>query len=344
MTQIQVAYETYGTLNEQGSNAILACHALSMDAHPSNNNDPHVEPGWWNFMVGPNKAIDTLKFFVVCFNVLGGCYGSTGPDSSKPDSERKYLTDFPEVTIEDMVDIQKLALEQLGVKKLHTVIGGSLGGMQALEWSVRHPQLVERTIAIATGASLSPQGLAFDIVGRQCILNDPNWKNGQYQTEDVKNINGLALARMIGHITYISKQAMDVKFGRKLQDGLSDKGFTTAFAVESFLKYNSERFLKRFDPNTYLYLTKCMDTYDMVDGYSNLEESVERTQSKFLIISFSSDWLFPPANSVDLAKALYHKHKEATYVCIETDLGHDAFLIDAPELEAMKQLVRAFIQ
>lgn len=343
LKEIDVSYETYGELNESKNNAVLVCHPLTMDAHVCNNDDDSISPGWWNFLIGPNKPVDTNKFFVIGMNVLGGCRGTTGPASFKPNTSEPYRTSFPEVTIEDMVDIQKMAVEQLGVKKLKAVLGGSLGGMQVLEWSVRYPEWIEKSIAIATGCQLSSQGLAFDVVGRECILNDPKWENGNYESSEASSINGLALARMIGHITYISKNMMDRKFGRKFQDGRSNEGFNTGFAIESFLHYNSEKFLKRFDPNAYLYLSKAMDTYDMTEGFKDLGESLSRAESSFLIVSFSSDWLFPPGDSIKLATTLSNQGKSVTYANIETELGHDAFLIESKETESMVQLVSNFL-
>jgi homoserine O-acetyltransferase len=342
--ELNVSYETYGTLNSAKDNAILVCHPLTMDAHVTNNGDESIEAGWWNFLIGPGKPIDTNQFYVIGTNVLGGCKGTTGPTSINPLTKEPYRTDFPEVTIHDMVDVQKMVVEQLGIKKLKAVLGGSLGGMQVLEWSVRYPDWVEKSIAIATGSQLSSQGLAFDVVGRQCVLNDPKWIGGTYDTEDISGITGLALARMIGHITYISKNMMDKKFGRKLQDGRASHGFNTGFAIESFLHYNSEKFLQRFDPNAYLYLSKSMDTYDMTEGFKDLGESLSRAKSSFLIVSFSSDWLFPPGDSIELATTLSNQGKSVTYANLETDLGHDAFLIESKETEDMVKLVSSFLQ
>lgn len=344
LEQVEVNLQTHGKLNAKGDNAILVCHPLTMDANVCHEGENKQKDGWWNFLVGPKKAVDTERFFVICCNVIGGCQGSTGPMSNNPQTGQAYKTEFPEVSIQDMVDVQKLTVEQLGVKKLYAVIGGSLGGMQALEWSVRYPELLKRCIAIATGPQLSSQGLAFDIIGRRCITNDPEWKEGQYDIEKGETVSGLALARMIGHITYISKNIMDHKFGRKLQDGSSDDGFNTSFAVESFLKYNSDKFIQRFDPNAYLYLTKAMDTYDLCEGFNDLDESLARSQCDFLLVSFSSDWLFPPADSVDLATSLARLDRRVHYANIETDLGHDAFLINAPEIQPMTQMVTSFLK
>lgn len=339
---LDVAYETYGELNATADNAVLICHALTMDAHVTNNGDENVQPGWWNFFVGPGKSIDTNKFFVVCFNVLGGCKGTTGPLSLHPTTGKPYLTGFPIITVEDMVSVQHLALAKLGVPRLHAVVGGSLGGMQALEWSVRYPGEVNRVIAMATGANLSPQGLAFDVIGRQSITNDPEWKQGLYSNEDVKNIMGLKLARMIGHITYISKNAMEFKFGRELQQGMTENIFNTRFSIESFLHYQADKFAQRFDPNSYLYLTKAMDLYDLKEGFESLTQSISRSNSSFLLLSYSSDWLFPPENSKDLAMALVHSGNRVSSVTIDTDMGHDAFLLETPD-HIQDLLVEAFL-
>jgi homoserine O-acetyltransferase/O-succinyltransferase len=342
LSEIELAYHTFGTINQKKDNVILVCHALTMDSQCGSYEEEVEEEGWWDFMVGANKPIDTNRFHIICINVLGGCKGSTGPTTINPDTKKAYGPDFPQVTINDMVRTQNMLLEQLGINHLHAVIGGSLGGMQALEWSILFPNKLDKCIAIATGARLSTQGLAFDIVGRQCILNDPDW-HSESNEKDEQRITGLALARMIGHITYISKKMMDEKFGRKLQKGWKDSGFNTAFAIESFLKYQSEKFVKRFDATSYLYLTKAMDSYDMASGFESLADSLTRVQCKFLIISLSSDWLFPPDDSIDLAWSLSNQGKEATYANIQTNLGHDAFLIDIEEMKPMKNIVKAFL-
>jgi homoserine O-acetyltransferase len=343
LEDIVVSYQTHGELNKNKDNAILICHPLTMDANVSGERQGPKPDGWWNFLVGPGRPVDTNRFFVVCSNVLGGCQGTTGPISIDQKTGKPYKTSFPEVTIHDMVDVQKLFLDQLGVPELYAVVGGSLGGMQALEWTVRYPDYVKRCAAIATGSQLSSQGLAFDVVGRQCITKDPEWNGGDYDIDTGGAVPGLALARMIGHITYISKNIMDHKWGRKLQDGRSDEGFNTSFAVESFLQYNSEKFIKRFDPNAYLYISKAMDTYDLGDGFDSLDESLKRALCKFLVISFSSDWLFPPEDSIDLATSLARVNRSVHYANIDTDLGHDAFLIDAPEIQHMCHLVENFL-
>jgi homoserine O-acetyltransferase/O-succinyltransferase len=343
LEKVEIALQTHGHLNATKDNAILICHPLTMDANVSDGGQDHAIPGWWNFLVGPQRPVDTERFFVVCCNVIGGCKGSTGPMSVNPKTQTLYRTEFPEITIQDMVVVQKLLLDHLDVKSCYAVIGGSLGGMQALEWSVRYPHHVQRCIAIATGSQLSSQGLAFDVVGRECITGDPSWNHGRYDSEQGVFVKGLALARMIGHITYISKNMMEEKFGRRLQDGKSDEGFKTAFAIESFLHYNSEKFIQRFDPNSYLYLSKAMDTYDLSEGFASLEDSLARSNCETLVISFSSDWLFPPGDSIQLASTLARLGHKVTYANIETDLGHDAFLIDAPEIAHMKDLVQKFL-
>lgn len=346
LPRAEVQFETHGTLSPDGDNAILICTPLTMDSHVSGE-DPSGDPkkaGWWNFLVGSGLAVDTDRHFVICSNVLGGCKGTSGPISIDPKTKEPYRTDFPEVRVEDMVALQKRLIDHLGVKKLYAVIGGSLGGMQALQWAVAFPDMVERCIAIATGSRLSCQGLAFDVVGRQCITSDPSWKDGEYPLDGEDSVGGLALARMIGHITYISKNIMDQKFGRRLQDGQKGEGFATQFAVESFLKYNSERFIHRFDPNSYLYLSKAMDTFDLEEGFASLKDSLARAKSQFLIISFSSDWLFTPEDSIQLASCLLQHRLPVTYANIDTELGHDAFLIDAPEIASMKRLVGGFLE
>jgi homoserine O-acetyltransferase len=337
LTRVEVAYQTMGQLNADASNAILICHPLTMDASVGG------EKGWWSFMVGPGRPVDTNSFFVICTNVLGGCMGTTGPLSINPSTGIPYRTDFPEVCIRDMVEVQKRVMDHFSIECFHAVIGGSLGGMQALEWSVLYPDKVKRCIAIATGVQLSSQGLAFDVVGRACITSDPAWRSGHYEQEQGETVKGLALARMIGHITYISKNIMEEKFGRKVQDGSSDNGFNTAFAVESFLRYNSEKFIQRFDPNAYLYLTKAMDTFDITEGYASLDESLKRSSCDFLVISFSSDWLFRPSDSIEIANSLARLGRRVTYADIETELGHDAFLIDGDETRHMTDLVNLFL-
>jgi homoserine O-acetyltransferase len=335
-SRVDVSYQTLGELNDERSNAVLICHPLTMDAKVGG------EGGWWSFMVGPGRPVDTNRFFVICTNVLGGCMGTTGPLSINPSKGIPYRTEFPEVSICDMVELQKRVLDHFGIDCCYAVMGGSLGGMQALEWSVRYPDKVKRCIAIATGVQLSSQGLAFDVVGRACITGDPAWRGGHYELEQ-GDVQGLALARMIGHITYISKNIMEERFGRKLQDGRDDDGFNTAFAVESFLRYNSEKFIQRFDPNSYLYLSKAMDTFDLSEDFCSLDESLRRSTCEFLLVSFSSDWLFPPSDSIEIANSLARLGRRVSYTDIETDLGHDAFLIDGDETKHMADLVHAFL-
>ncbi len=342
LSHLEVAYHSFGKVMEDGSNLILICHALTGDSYVTNEDEVDKEPGWWNFFVGPGKAIDTNRFHVICTNVLGGCYGTTGPTELHPDTGRPWLTDFPIVTVEDMVEVQYRVLRQLGYDKGYAVLGGSLGGMQVLEWMVRFPAFFTKAVPMATGAFLSPQGLAFDVIGRQCITSDRDWKEGAYSTEDVKSMVGMKLARMIGHITYITRQAMDQKFGRNLQSGMGEGLFTTPFSVESFLRYQGDKFAQRFDPNAYLYVTKAMDLYDMRAGFANLVESLARVSCQTLLLSYTSDWLFPPEGSAEIAFALKQCNKHVSYACLETDLGHDAFLLER-DGAVQEQLVSAFL-
>ncbi len=329
LPHIQVAYETYGKLNKDKSNAILIAHALSGDAHAAgyfSKNDK--KPGWWDMMIGPNKCFDTNKYFVICSNVLGGCKGTTGPTSINPKTGKPYGMDFPVISIRDIVKVQKKLIDFLGIKRLLAVCGGSMGGMQVLEWAVDYPKNVLGAIPIATTATLSPLSIALNEVGRKAIMNDPNWKNGNYYGSEPPD-KGLAVARMLGHITYLSDESMMKKFGRKLRDK-DDYSyvFDTEFEVESYLHYQGERFTKRFDANTYLYLTKAMDYFDLSRETGSLEETFRNTLSHFLIIAFSSDWLFPPYQAKQIASALRACNKEVSYCELSSSYGHDAFLLE----------------
>ncbi len=338
---VQVAYETYGRLNASRDNAILVCHALSGDAHAAGVHAPEDrKPGWWDSMIGPGKAFDTEKYFVICSNILGGCKGTTGPRSPNPETGRPYGLDFPMVTIGDMVRCQKRLVDHLGIDQLLSVSGGSMGGMQALQWAVTYPDKVRSVIPIATTYRLSAQGIAFDEVGRQAIFADPNWKQGAYYDGEPPDV-GLALARMIGHITYLSDKSMHEKFGRDLRfrDGYA-YDFQQEFQVESYLHHQGRTFTKRFDANSYLYLTKAMDYFDLVSGHASLPDSLRRARAKFLIIAFTSDWLFPAYQNRQIANALRNNGSDVTYVEIESDYGHDAFLL---EFEEQKKLISAFL-
>ncbi|MEZ5333987.1 MAG: homoserine O-acetyltransferase [Methanolobus sp.] len=331
LKNVQVAYETYGKLNPDRSNAILICHALTGDAHAAGLHERDSKPGWWDILIGPGKVIDTNRYFVICSNVLGGCKGSTGPSSINPETKREYGRSFPFITIGDMVNVQKELVDYLGIEKLFAVIGGSMGGVQVLQWTVSYPESVTKAIAIATTARSSPQQIAFSEVGRIAILSDPKWNNGDYYSGEAP-IHGLALARMIGHITYLSDTSMHQKFGRRLQD--KDKydyklGFD--FEVESYLHHQGQSFTRRFDANSYLYITKALDYFDLSEKAS-LIEGMKKASAKFLIIAVSSDWLYPPYQSKEIVSALSANDIDVTYREIESSYGHDAFLLESGQL------------
>jgi homoserine O-acetyltransferase len=330
---ITLAYETYGELSPKKDNAILIAHALSGDAHAAGYHSPDDEkPGWWDIMIGPGKAFDTNKYFVICSNVIGGCKGSTGPSSINPQTGRPYGLQFPVVTIRDMVNAQKALIDYLGIERLLCVAGGSMGGMQVLQWTVSYPDMVRLAIPIATTARLSAQAIAFNEVGRQAIMSDPDWMGGDYYGKAIPH-RGLAIARMIGHITYLSDKSMHQKFARRLQ-GKDEYGydFVTDFQVESYLHYKGDSFVKRFDANSYLYITKAMDYFDLAQGYESLKDAFAGVKAKFLVISFSSDWLFPSYQSREIVTALRQNNIDVIYTEIQTDYGHDAFLLESEQL------------
>lgn len=328
LSKVELAYETYGELNSAKSNAILVCHALTGDAHAAGYHANDAKPGWWEIVIGPGKALDTDKYFVICSNVLGGCKGSTGPASINPETGKEYALDFPIVTIEDMVHAQKKLIEHLGIEKLHAVVGGSMGGMQALQWTVSYPTMMEKASIIATTARSSPQQIAFNEVGRQSIISDPFWNEGKYYGEDRTPRSGLAVARMIGHITYLSDESMYIKFGRDLQDkDQLSYDFTLDFQVESYLHHQGESFVKRFDANTYLYITKAVDYFDLsLEG--SLADGLKSIRSKIQIIAVDSDWLYPVDQSKDLLTALQTNDVEVIYNEVKSNYGHDAFLLE----------------
>jgi homoserine O-acetyltransferase len=327
--QVQVSYQTLGTLSPRRDNAILVCHALSGTAHTAGLHPDTGRPGWWDFHVGPGKAIDTDKFFVVCSNVLGGCDGTTGPLSPCPATGRPYGMDFPPVTIRDMVAVQAKLIEHLGISRLLAVIGGSMGGMQALSWAVHFPERLRVCVPIATCVSHNAMQIAFNEIGRRAISTDPNWNGGNY-TPDRRPNHGLAVARMVGHVTYLSEYAMARKFGRALQPPVNaDDAEAALFAVESYLHHQGESFVNRFDPNSYIYLTKALDQFDLFDG-GPPAEVLRRAQARFLVVSFASDWLYPPAQSRELVRLLKRARVAATYINLETLYGHDSFLIENP--------------
>jgi homoserine O-acetyltransferase/O-succinyltransferase len=331
---ITLAYETYGQLNEDRTNAVLIAHALSGDAHAAGWNSPEDrKPGWWDMMIGPGKAFDTDKYFFICSNILGGCKGSTGPTSINPETGKEFGMDFPIITIGDIVRAQNHLIEHLGIEKLLSVCGGSMGGMQTIEWARAYPEKVFSAIPVATTARMSAQSIAFDEVGRLAIMADQNWNKGKYYGGDIPK-NGLALARMIAHITYLSDESMRQKFGRRLQDSNHYSfDFIKEFEVESYLHHQGNVFTQRFDANSYLFISKAMDYYDPAGQYDgNLTRALNMVKSRFLIISFTTDWLFPPYQSRDLATALRKNGAMVSYANIESDFGHDAFLLEKEHL------------
>ncbi len=340
---VTLAYETYGQLNQDRSNAILILHALSGGAHAAGYLTPDdKKPGWWDDSIGPGKAFDTNRFFVICSNVIGSCYGSSGPMSIDPATGKPYGLHFPVVTIGDMVRAQVKLIDHLGIDQLLCVTGGSMGGMQALEWAAHHPHRVKAAIPLATTARHSPMLIAFSEVGRQAIYADPAWNEGDYYHQAQKPDAGLAVARMVGHITYLSEQAMHDKFGRRLQT-LERYGyeFQTEFAVESYLKYNGNNFTRRFDANSYLYVTKALDYFDLSAPTGSLAAAfVASTDIKYLVVSFTSDWLYPTYHSKELVAALTAVGADVSYLDIQSTWGHDAFLL---EVETMTRLLESFL-
>ena len=336
---ITLAYETCGTLNKDKTNAILVEHALSGDAHVAGFHEGENIPGWWDVMIGPGKALDTEKYFVICSNVIGGCKGSTGPSSVDPKTGKPYALDFPIITIEDMVKAQTHLIDHLGIKKLLCVVGGSMGGMQVLQWVAAYPERIRSAIPIATAAKHSPQQIAFDEVGRQAVMADPAWNNGNYYDKLEKPERGLAVARMIGHITYMSDTSMEEKFSRRLKDKDYSFSFTADFEVEGYLRYRGDNFVKRFDANAYLYLTKAMDYFDL-SGERLLPES-KHADVKFLVIAFKSDWLYPSYQSQDIVRQLKIRGIDATYCEVRSTYGHDAFLL---EVEEETHLIKHFLK
>ena len=328
LKNIELTYETYGELNADASNAILICHALSGNHHAAGYyEDENERPGWWDALIGPNKAIDTDKFFVVCPNNIGGCHGSTGPSSINPETKKFYGPDFPVITVKDWVNSQALLADHLNVKCWHAAIGGSLGGMQALEWCRLFPDRILKASVIAAAPKLSAQNIAFNEVARQAIITDPDFQEGHYLDTEKSPKRGLRLARMVGHITYLSDEAMRDKFGRELKEGKLNFGFDVEFEVESYLRYQGDVFSESFDANTYLLMTKLLDYYDPAEKYhGNLVKAFETIKAKIMVISFSSDWRFSPERSKEIVNALLAAEKDATYLEIESSHGHDSFL------------------
>jgi homoserine O-acetyltransferase len=337
--QVDVSYQTLGTLSPARDNAILVCPALSGDAHVAGT-DPHTgRPGWWDYHVGPGKAIDTGEFFVICASVLGGCGGTTGPASLRPGTGKPYGMDFPPVTVRDMVSVQIKLLDHLGIPQLFAVIGGSMGGMQALALAADHPERVRVCIPIATCFSHTAMQIAFNEIGRHAILSDPDWNGGNYSASR-RPVHGLAVARMVGHVTYLSEFAMTRKFGRQRQAEQGANGDESSFSVESYLQHQGQNFVKRFDPNSYLYLTRAIDQFDLFEN-GPAADILRRVRARFLVISFASDWLYPPVQSRELVRLLKRAGIPTTYLNIGTEYGHDSFLIENP---AFASVVRHYLE
>ena len=339
---ITVRYETYGTLNPAKSNTVLIVHALSGDAHAAGYRTARDKvPGWWDGMIGPGKAFDTERYFVLCCNVLGGCMGTTGPSSINPDTGSPYGLSFPVVTIRDMVGVQNALREHLGIPSLLAVVGGSMGGMQVLEWAVSFPDKVRSALVLASTARATAQAIAFNAVGRNAIMSDPRWRGGDYYGGEAPE-RGLAIARMVGHITYLSDESMRRKFGRRLRH--REKygfDFSDEFEVESYLQHQGIKFVERFDANSYLYITKAMDYFDLSNGYGSLAKALARASAKFLVISFTSDWLYPSYQSKELVYALMRNGQDVSYVELDCPFGHDSFLL---ETERQTQIIGSFLE
>ena len=340
---VTLAFETYGRPDPENRNAVLVLHALSGDSHAAGYYSPEdPKPGWWDSMVGPGKGIDTEKYFVICSNILGSCLGSTGPSSLDPKTGRSYGLEFPLVTIGDMVQAQKRLLDHLGIRRLLAVIGGSIGGMQVLEWAVRYPEMVSAAIPLATAVKHSALAIAFNEVARQAIMTDPNWQGGNYY-QGPKPSLGLAVARMIGHITYLSDEALRMKFGRRLQDKNDfSYNFDADFQVESYLRYQGAKFVERFDANSFLYITKAADYFDLgiQHGNGSPVEAFSKTEAKFLVVSFTSDWLYPTYQSKEIVNALKKNGRDVSFLEIEAEWGHDAFLLPS---ERLTELLKGFL-
>ena len=340
LAPVEVAYQVYGAPNTDKSNVILILHAFSGDAHAAGISHETGKPGWWDAMIGPGKAFDTEKYCMICTNCLGGCRGTTGPGSINPKTGKPYGMGFPVITIADMVRLQKKFAERFGARKLLSVSGGSMGAMQALQWAVDYPESVASSIPIAGTWRHSAQQIAFNEVGRQAIMADPGWKEGNYYDSDPPG-RGLAVARMVGHITYMSDESMREKFGRRLREkehfGFD---FEIDFEVESYLRYRGSQFVDRFDANSYLYITKAMDYFDITNGGGSLAAAMEKASARFLLISFTSDWLYPSYQSQEIVKALRSRNRDVSYVELDSNYGHDAFLVDVGE---QTEIVRGFL-
>jgi homoserine O-acetyltransferase/O-succinyltransferase len=342
LAPFQIAYQTYGTLNADHSNAVLICHALTGDQHVANVHPVTRKPGWWETMVGPGKPIDTNRYFVICPNVVGACMGTTGPASINAKTGKPWGLDFPMITIRDMVRAQAMLLDHLGIQQLLSVAGGSMGGMQVLQWAASYPDRVYSALPIATATRHSAQNIAFHEVGRQAVMADPEWRHGRYLIEGTNPHRGLAVARMGAHITYLSDAALHRKFGRKFQDRSNPTfSFDADFEVESYLRHQGSTFVERFDANSYLYLTRAMDYFDLAADHGGvLAKAFKGTPTRFCVVSFTSDWLFPTSESRAVVRALNAGSARVSFAEITTDKGHDAFLLEEPELFA---IVRGFL-
>ena len=340
---INIRYETYGRLNKDKSNAILIVHAFSGDAHAAGyHSENDKSPGWWDNMIGSGKAFDTAKYYIICSNVIGGCQGSTGPASINPETGKPYGLSFPVVTISDIVKAQyRLVSEHLRLPFLYAVAGGSMGGMQALEWSVAYPDFVKSALILASTARITAQGIAFDAVGRNAIVSDPRWQNGDYYGKEIP-ARGLSIARMVGHITYLSDESMGMKFGRRLQTRQKyGYDFTDEFEVESYLHHQGDKFVERFDANSYLYITKAMDYFDLGAKYGSLPQAFSRAKAKYLVVSFSSDWLYPPYQSKEMVFAMMKSGRDVSYIELNSPYGHDSFLL---ETTRQKKIIKSFLE
>ena len=342
LKNFSLVYETYGELNSEQSNAILICHALSGDHHAAGYyNIDDRKPGWWDSCIGPGKPFDTNKFFIVSLNNLGGCMGSTGPNTINSETGLEYGPDFPIVTVNDWVNSQKLLADYLNINKWACVIGGSLGGMQALQWTISYPDKIKNAIVIASAAKLSAQNIAFNEVARQAIITDPEFHDGRYNNYNVVPKRGLSIARMLGHITYLSDDSMRQKFGRDLREGKLHFGYDVDFQVESYLRYQAQAFVERFDANTYLLMTKALDYFDPAKEYDDdLSKAFQNTKSRYLVVSFTSDWRFSSSKSHEIVKSLVKARKNVSYSEIEANHGHDAFLMPIPHyLEVLRNFM-----
>ena len=342
---VRVAYETYGELSAARDNAIFICHALTGDAHMAGLHSPtDKKPGWWDELVGPGRGLDTNRYFIICANVIGGCQGTTGPSSVDPQTGKPYGLRFPFLTVGDFVQVHSALVKHLGIEKLLAVVGGSLGGMQVLEWAARYPEQIRGAVCLASAARLTAQGIAFNCVGRRAIVTDPNFHKGDYYDQPAGPNHGLALARMVAHITYLSEASIEKKFGRRLQHAENfayELLHDTEFQVESYLHHQGSRFVERFDANSYLYLTRAMEYFDLAQSYGSIEKALQRTEARFLITSYTTDWLFPTVQSQELVDALVAGRRHVSFVELTSPYGHDSFLL---EVDPLEELLTPFLE